>query len=508
MVADVKIVKINESYLRLDCELDVAMELSEAFSFQVPGYKFNPKYKSGQWDGYIRLFNLGRRTIYSGLWKNIVAWCESREYTYELMTQKHYLAPGSTAGIDMDTVKAYMDSLELHGGGKRIAIRDYQVQGVQVALDTRQGILLSSVGSGKSLMLYVICRYITEVLGQRVLLIVPTVGLTTQMRNDFADYASAVDWDVDDHVHMISSGVSKDIKKPIVISTYQSIYKMPAGWFNGDNHSAGFGAIICDEGHKIQAATIAGIYERATEVPYRLACTGTMQEMKCNILTMIGLTGTVHDIASSKKLIEAKQLVPLRIKGLVLDYPKETCKAFSTTDYESEIKFLTTNRKRNEFISKLAVSCKGTTLVLFRFVELQGQVLYDMIGERATNHEVQYVDGGVHRDAREQMRTDANNRPTIVIASYGVFSAGVNVPSIENIIFAHPFKSKITGLQSIGRGLRLKEGKTECVLYDIADNMTFKNKPNNTFNHFGERLKMYSNEGFDFNIINIPFKDE
>jgi superfamily II DNA or RNA helicase len=102
----------------------------------------------------------------------------------------------------------------------------------------------------------------------------------------------------------------------------------------------------------------------------------------------------------------------------------------------------------------------------------------------------------------------ANKEDSIIVASYGVFSAGVNLPAIENIIFAHPFKSKITGLQSIGRGLRLKEGKTKCVLFDIADNMAYKKTINSTYRHFGDRLKMYTTAGFTFSITHLEFNHE
>lgn len=85
------------------------------------------------------------------------------------------------------------------------------------------------------------------------------------------------------------------------------------------------------------------------------------------------------------------------------------------------------------------------------------------------------------------------------------FSTGVNIPSIENIIFAHPTKSKFTSLQSIGRGLRLKEGKDKCTLYDIADNLTSGKRVNTTMRHFGERLKLYTQAGFQFTITQVPF---
>ena len=501
-MSDMIISKLNESFLKVKCDTDLAMELSEAFTFQVPGYKFTPAYRSGMWDGNIRIFNMGKRTFPVGLFDKLVEFCEQRNYTHSVESLNGYSAPGSTAGISYETVVEYVSGLNLHGGGKPVQVRDYQLEGIHVALDKERGILLSATGSGKSMILYSFCRYMTEVLDQRVLIIVPTISLTSQMKGDFTDYSSAVDWSAEENVHLITAGSSKDTDKSIVISTFQSIYKMPPEWFNA------FGAIVCDEGHKINAKTIADIYEKATEVKYKLACTGTVHDMKCNVLVMQGLTGPVYDIASTKKLIENKQLVPLEIKALVLDYDETVCKAISKSEYDDEIKFIASNSRRNNLIANLALSCKGTTLVLYRFVDIQGKPLYNKISDKSGSRPVHFINGDVKGDIREEMRMSSNETDSIIVASYGVFAAGVNLPAIENIIFAHPFKSKITGLQSIGRGLRLKEGKTKCTLYDIADNMAHKKTINNTYRHFGDRLKMYTVAGFTFNITHMKFNHE
>ena len=500
-MSDMIISKLNESFLKVKCDTDLAMEISEAHTFEVPGFRFMPSYKQGRFDGKIRLFNMGKRTFPVGLIEKLFEFCEQRGYTYSVESTNVYSAPGSTAGISYDTVVEYVTKLDLHGGGKPVQVRDYQLEGIHVALDKQRGILLSATGSGKSMILYSFCRYVTEVINQRVLIIVPTISLTSQMKGDFTDYSSNVQWCADNNIHLITAGSSKNTDKSIVISTFQSIYKMPAEWFND------FGAIVCDEGHKINSDTIAAIYEKATEVKYKLACTGTVHDMKCHILKMQGLTGPVYDIASTKKLIENKQLVPLEIKALVLDYDDTVCKAISKSDYDDEIKFIASNSRRNNFIANLAVSCKGTTLVLYRFVDIQGKPLYNKISDKlGSSRPVHFINGDVKGDVREEMRLSANETDSIIVASYGVFAAGVNLPAIENIIFAHPFKSKITGLQSIGRGLRLKEGKTKCTLFDIADNMGYKKTINNTYRHFGDRLKMYTVAGFTFTITHIPFK--
>jgi superfamily II DNA or RNA helicase len=220
---------------------------------------------------------------------------------------------------------------------------------------------------------------------------------------------------------------------------------------------------------------------------------------------MKGIAGDVHEIATTSTLIENKQLVPLTIKAIILNHPDHVALAMKKVDYETEIKYIVNIENRNKFVAKLATQCKGTTLVLFRFID-QGTKLYDLISEKATDRNVHYIDGGVTGKDRELIRKNANTADDIIVASYSVFSTGVNLPAIENIIFAHPAKSAITIVQSIGRGLRLKDGKDKCTLYDISDNMTYKKKANISYRHLGDRLGTYTKNGFTYTIVNVDFK--
>lgn len=483
--------------------MDIALELSEAFKFQVDGYRFMPAYKNGTFDGYIRLFNLGTRQIASGLYQKVVEFADKRGYEYEVIDdfdETGYEPPNyKTPNIDNVFIRDYMESLNLSSKGVKLGIRDYQIEGVTVAIRDRNATLKASVGSGKSMILYCVCRYLTEEMGLRVLVIVPTIGLTTQLRGDFADYASSTDWKVDDHLHMISAGADHSIRKPIIVSTFQSLSKSSAAWLND------FDAIITDEGHTISAKSFQNIYGKATEVPYRLACTGTLSDMKCNQLVMQGLTGAVSYIAETKDLIDAGQLVPMKIKSIALKYDEEICKAFKKATYEEELKWLITNPKRNKFIKNIAVNCVGTTLVYFRF-EVQGKLLYDLIKEAVGDtRQIFYIDGGVSKEERESIRQLANAVDAIIVCSYGTMKMGINIPSVSNIIIGHPVKGGITYLQSLGRGIRLMVGKLFCNLFDIGDNLNYKSKVNHTFRHFGDRIKTLTREGYDFTIVNVDF---
>jgi superfamily II DNA or RNA helicase len=118
------------------------------------------------------------------------------------------------------------------------------------------------------------------------------------------------------------------------------------------------------------------------------------------------------------------------------------------------------------------------------------------------------VHGGVDTENREKVReiTEKENN-AIIVASYGTFSTGVNIRNLHNVIFASPSKSRIRNLQSIGRVLRKGNNKTKATLYDIADDISYKSRKNYTLNHLIERIKVYNEENFNYDIVNIPLKN-
>jgi len=317
------------------------------------------------------------------------------------------------------------------------------------------------------------------------------------MTGDFADYSTENGWDAKENVHKITAGENKKTDKSITISTWQSLYKMNSSYFNQ------FDVIICDEAHKLASNSITGIFEKATDVKYRIGCTGTVHDAKCHIMVLQGLTGPLYQVTTTRKLMDSKQVSDLRIKCLILKHSEEVRIAYKSQEYNTELGYIVTNDRRNKFIRNLALSTEGTTLILYRFVEKQGEVLYNLIKEASKGREVFLISGSTPTEEREYIRQYANEHSAIVIASLGTTAAGVNLPAIENIIFAHPSKSKISNLQSIGRGLRLKDGKTHCTLYDIVDDMSYKKYINHVLRHFGERVKQYTHEQFTYDITKI-----
>jgi superfamily II DNA or RNA helicase len=327
------------------------------------------------------------------------------------------------------------------------------------------------------------------------------------MYADFDDYSKKSNWSAHKNCHKIHGGTTKLTDRQIVISTWQSIHKLPRAWF--DN----FEVVIGDEAHLFKSQSLTTIMNKLIDCPYRIALTGTLDGTKIHKLCIEGLFGPVNKVVSTKQLMERDLLTSLKIECILLKYPQEIRESLRGLDYQNEIDWLVNCERRNFLISKLASSMKGNTLVLFQYVEKHGKPLHEMIQKMAPitieNRKVFFVAGETDVEDREQIRRIVENeKDAIIVASYGTFSTGINIKSLKNLVFASPSKSRIRILQSIGRQLRKSETKDIARLYDIADDLHWEDEANYTFKHFMSRLKLYDEEGFPYKIVKLPVYGE
>lgn len=486
-MANIIIQKKNEIYLKVETEPHIHQELSEYFTFEVPGAKFMPQYRSKYWDGKIRLYSNHNCEIYVGLLDKLISWAKKCEYTVEFKNNKFYGSPfEENEMISVEGVSDYMKSISRHEP------RDYQVNAVYDALRYNRKLLISPTASGKSLMIYSIVRYFVEK-EHNILLIVPTTSLVEQMYKDFEDYG----WNSEEYCHKIYSGKEKSTNKNVIITTWQSIYNLPRSFFEN------FDVVIGDEAHQFKSKSLVGIMTKMDNTKYRFGFTGTLDGSQTHKWVLEGLFGPSYKVTQTQELIEKGYLSKLQIKVLILKHNEH-----QFDEYEEEIQYLITHDKRNKFIKNLSLDLKGNTLILYSRVETHGQPLYEMINNSAAkDRKIFFVYGGVDAEEREKVReiTEKEN-DSIIVASYGTFSTGINIKNLHNIIFASPSKSRVRNLQSIGRVLRKGENKSKAVLYDIADDITYKSKKNYTLNHLIERIKIYNEEKFNYEIIQIDFK--
>ena len=480
--------KKNEVYLYIKAEPHIYYELADQFTFEVPNAKFSPQYKNKYWDGKIRLFSTQTGEIYIGLLDKIIKFCENHNYTYEFADNKFYGLPFEVnENISKEGVKDYMTAISRH------APRDYQVEGVYDALRHNRKLLISPTASGKSLMIYSVVRYYVE-RQQNILIVVPTTSLVEQMYKDFADYG----WDVGSYCHKIYAGKERETDSQVIITTWQSIYKLPKQYFSR------FNVVVGDEAHQFKSKSLISIMTKLCDAKYRFGFTGTLDGSQTHKWVLEGLFGPSYKIINTDELMKKGHLAKLDIKILLLKHPPNRFEIF-----EDEVQYIINHSKRNNFIKNLTLDLKGNTLVLFSRVEGHGHPLYNLINnDKIDDRHVFFIHGGVETEEREKVReiTEKENN-AIIVASYGTFSTGINIRNLHNVVFASPSKSRIRNLQSIGRVLRKGENKVKATLYDIADDISYKSRKNYTLNHLIERIKIYNEENFNYDIINVTLKE-
>jgi superfamily II DNA or RNA helicase len=479
--------KVNEVYLKIEADADIRRELGEFFTFEVPGYKFMPQYRNRVWDGKIRLFSYANGKIYAGLYPYILDWCKNNDV--------HVVDGTKIKETKVDDIK--LDNL-IKALKLPFEVRDYQREAFKYSVQKDRCLLVSPTASGKSLIVYLMLIYnllrLKDTKQDKILIIVPTTSLVEQLFKDFKDYG----YNSDRNVHRIYSGHEKETNKRVIISTWQSIYNLPKKWFEQ------FGMIIGDEAHLFKAVSLTKLMTKLEKCKYRIGLTGTLDGTKTHKLVLEGLFGTVNKVVSTSELQQKKQLADLKIMCLVLQHDQIARQFLKEKSYQEEMDYLVSNEKRNKYIRNLCLSLQGNSLCLFQYVEKHGEILKELIEDKAQNRKVFYVHGGVDADVREDIRAITEKSDNaIIIASYGVFSTGINIRNLHNIIFASPSKSRIRNLQSIGRGLRLKDNNSSATLYDIADDISYNDKTNYTLQHFKERINIYNEEDFNYEIHNV-----
>ena len=477
----------NAVYVRVDCEESVKHELADHFTYFAHGYKFSPKFKSGVWDGKIRLFNRRTQLIYRGLIHKINQFCQQHEYDLEYDEQ-------FDTDFSVFEAKEYAQGLSLP-----FEVRDYQIKAFVHGVRHGRAVMRCPTGSGKSLIIYLLAHKFLNLGAAKGLIIVPTINLVNQLYTDLEDYG----YDVKSFVHPVygdltAKGQSKETDKPITISTWQSIKDMPATYFKQ------FEFVIGDECHLFKATVLQEIMQSLTNAELRIGLTGSLDGSNINQLLLEGLFGPYTVITETSKLQEQKFLADLTIKCILLKHEENIRKALKSSTYQDELQYLVLSNDRNNFIRNLALSLEGNTLVLYQLVEKQGTILYDSIIKKANGRKVYFIHGGVEGAERERIRKEVESeKDAIIVASYGTFSTGVNIKNLHNVIFASPSKSRVRILQSIGRVLRIADNGVGSVLFDIADDISWKSHENTTLKHFKERLRIYSEEKFKFKIYNV-----
>ena len=464
----VTVSKVDEVFMKVNCDDGLARDLYDFFSFTVPNAKFMPSYKNRYWDGKVRLFSLKTKKIYIGLLPYVDEFCRERGYDFGGI--QDVIGEKNTERLGIET-EAWLHDLKLP-----FEPRDYQIDAFNTAIQYGRQLLLSPTASGKSLIIYLLTRYYNK----KTIIIVPTTSLVEQMAKDFEEYGYG------ERICKIYSG-QEVFDAPITITTWQSFSKAPKDVMQS------FDVVFGDEAHLFKAQTLKGILEKMKTTAIRFGTTGTLDGSEVHRLQLEGMFGPVKKVISSSELMEQGTIAQINIDCVILRHTK-----MKKMTYQEEMDYLCSNEKRNHFIVNLVKSLKGNTLVLFQYVEKHGEVLFDMMSNTNMGGNLHYVYGGTDTEDREDVREIVEkSKEDTILASYGTFSTGINIKKIDNVVFASPSKSRIRNLQSIGRGLRKTDGKDSMRLFDIADDLGCDNF---TLAHLKERINTYNEENFPYEL--------
>ena len=487
--ADIKIVPIDTCYLKIEADESIRMELSEKLTFSVPDYEYTIAYQNGTWDGKVYCYSFHRNRLMAGLLYHVILYAKRNNYSIEVSEE---LLKKSITQENFD--KLY----EMFNFPKHFRKEDHQTTLIKKALEYRRAILKSPTGSGKSLIIYALCRtLLMKYPKKKALIVVPTKNLVSQFAKEIEEYG---------FTGSISKySETKDFSGNIVISTYHSLYKLKRNFFNR------FSIIVCDEVHGFDSKSTLTLMSKTDSIPYKFGTTATLKDTKSHIMQLQGLFGLIISHTTTKELIDAGKLTPAKIYTIILNHCDKNKKLnYNKTErrsaaYKKELDIIFESKARFKFIIELIKRCTKNTLVLFTLIK-HGKELYDKLKELGIK--VYYIDGSTSSDDRELIRqTMEKEQNAVLVASSSTTATGFNCKNLHNVIFAHPSKSKIRVLQSIGRILRLLEGKQEVKVFDIVDDLSWKDKSNIILEHFNYRHNIYNMEQFPITLMEIQLDE-
>lgn len=507
---DIIIKKFNESTLMIESSNRIREELSNYFSAYVENYKFMPKYKSGFWNGKIYFFDARTGQLPIGLLYKLQEFCNKGDYKY----QQDFVIEQS---LDYSAFNEFVKSLDIP-----IEPRDYQLQATYDVITKKHINISSSTSSGKSLILYLICRWMLNN-KLKTLLIVPNTQLVEQIFTDFYSYG----WnEVEDKVCLIYAGKQRLINRMIVISTWQSLYTA-----KDIELLKSYDCLCIDEMHSAssQAKAITTLAKNCVNASYRIGLSGSFpSEGTSDWYSVVGVSGKINVYSTYSSLQEAGFIVGFKILTTKLLYPIQTrMKAYESTKdikdddksketkrYAMESEFVSNLQSRNKFIMRLCNFLVGNTLLLFKNKATHGIPLYNLLKQNIKNKTVLYIDGDI--DIKERVRIQHRiemESNVILVASLGTTSVGISIKNLHNLILASGTKSKVKTIQSIGRLLRLHPTKDIVKIYDIVDDLSFKDVKNKIYftnysmKHHKERMKIYKENNFDVQELNYQIKE-
>lgn len=488
-MAQIYLEKVNEVRMRvITQDLGINEELYD--HFKMPDPNFTPSDFS-KYDGLIRFYQKSSGLIDIGLIFDVFSFCRNNGYTLEVDPLLKYILKTTK-----EEIQEFIDGLQLShqtedGSFSPAEAREYQFDSVYTAITDTRCVLQAATSAGKSLILYVLARYYRmrrEAIESdlKTLIIVPSVHLVRQLYENFEEYSHFNGWKADVNIHQIYSDADKNSCKPVFISTWQGIQKMPKSWFHQ------FGDVVVDEVHTAAAEKLSFILNNCINSDQRIGVTGTPGNNPTNIMRVVSHFGRLHKIITARELIDMGYASDIRIEMVELIYP-EAERALLTGDYNEEIEFLMAHQKRNQVILTLAKNLKGNVAIMFGRIDAHMMPIYEELSKYKEN--VYVINGEVPAKTRMEIQKAMERGDDItLLASFGTMQQGVSIKKLHHLVFAHPNKSFIRVIQTLGRLMRIHSTKDCGVIWDLVDNLKTPKYANHSLRHSFERFRFYTEE--------------
>lgn len=480
-----EIVITDETTVKLEgLDLTTRRECVNSLKYFLPHARYSPAYRLGRWDGTQSFCTLGGRT-YLNLLDKILPILIKHGYELEILDhrKKHQ--------FEFQPIDENFLSDRTWPAGHRfetqpIVLRDYQVQAINECINNVQGIIMAPTSSGKTIITSSLSK-LAERYG-RTIVIVPNKNLVMQTEEDYRNIGLDVG---------VLFGDRKEYHRTHTICTWQSLNILDKKSKDAldDDQLAVFldnlVAVICDEVHMVKNMGILHnlLTQTFANVPIRWGLTGTIPEEEYNQISLYSAIGPLVGRLTAKELQEQGHLAKCHVNILC------TQDNAVYTDYQSELKYLTTNKVRLEWLAEKIqdIAKTGNTLVLIDRIET-GEILSALISNAT------FISGQVKSTKRKEAYKEINLADNaIMIATYGTTSTGISINRIFNLVLLEPGKSFVRVIQSIGRGLRKADDKDAVEIYDISSSCKFSNR------HLVKRKKFYKEVQYQFTQTKVNY---
>ena len=482
-----KLVIEDEVNIKLEgLAVDIRRKIANALKFEVPYARYMPQYKLGRWDGKVAFFGIGGSgyvnhldTIVDILNKNGVEIVDIQDNRQPVKLNFQPITERYWADQNVYWPKGHPAE------GQLIMLRDYQVEAINNFLNTPQSLQEIATGAGKTITTATL-SHIAEAHG-RTLVIVPNKSLVTQTEEDYINCGLDVG---------VYFGDRKELGKTHTICTWQSLNILDKKHKDGEailslaEFLDGVSTVIVDEVHQAKAEVLKNLLTRNLKnAPIRWGLTGTIPKERFEFESIHASLGPVIGEISAKELQD---------KGVLSQCHVNVVQLIDTVvhrDYQSELKYLVTDKNRIAYLSKLLNKIKqdGNTLILVDRISA-GEMLQELIPNSV------FVKGDVKLKDRKEAYDEINEGTNhVVIATYGVASVGINIPRIFNLVLIEPGKSFVRVIQSIGRGVRKAKDKDFVQIWDLTSTCKFAKR------HLTQRKKFYREAQYPFTIEKVDW---